>query len=62
LEITKNFAKKKFFTIIKPTKFLIKTKKMQKLLDFIQKNKAIALLAPSFPVDFEYPDIINILK
>jgi len=35
---------------------------MQKLLDFIQKNKAIALLAPSFPVDFEYPDIINILK
>jgi hypothetical protein len=62
LEITKNFAKKKFLTIIKPTTFLIKTKKMQKLLDFIQENKSIALLAPSFPVDFEYPDIINILK
>lgn len=35
---------------------------MQKLLEFIQTNKPVALLAPSFPVDFKYPDIINILK
>lgn len=35
---------------------------MQKILDFIQKNKPVALLAPSFPVDFEYPEIINILR
>lgn len=31
-------------------------------LTFIKKNKPIALLAPSFPIDFEYPEIINILK
>ncbi len=35
---------------------------MEKFLSFIQQNKPVALLAPSFPVDFDYPDIINILK
>lgn len=34
----------------------------QKLLEFIQTNKPVALLAPSFPVDFSYPEIIWILK
>lgn len=32
------------------------------ILNFIQKNKPVALLAPSFPIDFECPDIINMLK
>ncbi|MDD3262638.1 MAG: [Fe-Fe] hydrogenase large subunit C-terminal domain-containing protein [Candidatus Absconditabacteria bacterium] len=35
---------------------------MKKLLEFIQINKPVALLAPSFPVDFNYPEIISILK
>lgn len=35
---------------------------MQNLLEYLQQNKPIALLAPSFPVDFEFPEIIQILK
>jgi len=35
---------------------------MKELFEFIQNNKPVALLAPSFPVDFNYPEIINILK
>jgi len=35
---------------------------MEKLLEFIQSNKPVVLLAPSFPVDFTYPEIIWILK
>ncbi|AHB41425.1 NtrC family signal transduction histidine kinase [candidate division SR1 bacterium RAAC1_SR1_1] len=34
----------------------------QKLLEFIQTNKPVVLLAPSFPIDFSYPEIISILK
>lgn len=32
------------------------------LIDILRKEKFIALLAPSFPVDFEYPHIILDLK
>lgn len=32
------------------------------LFDYIQTNKPVALLAPSFPIDFEYPEIIWILN
>lgn len=35
---------------------------IEQQLSFIQENKPIALLAPSFPIDFTYPEIINILK
>lgn len=32
------------------------------LLKIIKANKSIALLAPSFPIDFEYPSIIGMLR
>ncbi len=35
---------------------------IKEVFNYIQINKPIALLAPSFPVDFEYPDIIEILR
>jgi len=34
----------------------------QELFDIIKKNKAIAMLAPSFPIDFKHPNIIGMLK
>lgn len=35
---------------------------LQTLVDVLQKEKILWLLAPSFPVDFSYPDIIIDLK
>lgn len=34
----------------------------QQLIDTIKKHKSIALLAPSFPIDFDYPNIIGMLR
>lgn len=38
------------------------TPELQSIVDALQKEKIIGLLAPSFPVDFEYPGIIISLK
>jgi len=38
------------------------TPELQAIVDALQNEKIIALLAPSFPVDFEYPQIILSLK
>jgi iron only hydrogenase large subunit-like protein len=35
---------------------------MQNKIDMIKNNKAIALLAPTFAIDFKYPNIIGMLK
>jgi len=35
---------------------------MQEKLDLIKKNKSVALLAPTFPIDFKYPNIIGMLR
>jgi iron only hydrogenase large subunit-like protein len=35
---------------------------MKELFEYIQQNKPVALLAPSFVVDFEYPDSIKKLR
>lgn len=35
---------------------------IKQLFEYIKTNKPVALLAPSFPVDFSYPEIIGILK
>ena len=51
--------------------FLIKTIKikelkngmeLQKKIDLIKNNEAVALLAPSFCIDFKYPNIIGMLE
>lgn len=34
---------------------------MNNLKSYLSKNKAIAILAPSFPIDFKYPNIIGAL-
>jgi hypothetical protein len=38
------------------------TSELQTLINALCKEKIVALLAPSFPVDFEYPQIILNLK
>lgn len=39
------------------------TPKIKELLNLIEKkNKMVAMLAPSFPVDFSYPEIVGMLK
>jgi hypothetical protein len=38
------------------------TPELQSIVDALQKEKIVCLLAPSFPVDFEYPEIILNLK
>lgn len=39
------------------------TPEIKKLLNLIEKKeKMVAMLAPSFPIDFSYPEIIGILK
>jgi len=35
---------------------------MQNKIDLIKKNKSVALLAPTFAIDFKYPNIIGMLK
>lgn len=35
---------------------------VQEIAEYIKSNKTIALLAPSFPVDFEYPKIVKQLR
>lgn len=35
---------------------------MMNLSELIKKNKSIALLAPSFPIDFSYPNVIGMLR
>jgi len=35
---------------------------MQEKLDLIKNNKSVALLAPTFPIDFKYPNIIGMLR
>ncbi|MBU3964234.1 hypothetical protein KJ562_00650 [Patescibacteria group bacterium] len=35
---------------------------MKDIINLIRKNKSVALLAPSFPIDFKYPDIIGMLR
>jgi len=35
---------------------------LQEKIDLIKNNKAVAMLAPSFPIDFKYPNIIGMLK
>jgi hypothetical protein len=41
---------------------MLLTPELQTLVNALQKEKIICLLAPSFPVDFEYPNIILDLK
>ena len=38
------------------------TPELQAIVDALQNEKIVALLAPSFPVDFSYPEIIISLK
>lgn len=38
------------------------TPELQNIVDSLKNEKIIGLLAPSFPVDFEYPEIIINLK
>jgi len=39
------------------------TPEVKELFDFLrQKPKMVAMLAPSFPIDFSYPEIIGMLK
>jgi len=35
---------------------------LQKKIDLIKKNESVAMLAPSFPIDFAYPNIIGMLR
>ncbi len=35
---------------------------LQKKIDLIKNNEAVALLAPTFVIDFKYPNIIGMLK
>jgi len=35
---------------------------LQEKIDLIKNNKTVALLAPSFPIDFKYPNIIGMLE
>ncbi len=35
---------------------------MNKIIPIIKNNKSIALLAPAFPIDFAYPNIIGMLR
>jgi iron only hydrogenase large subunit-like protein len=35
---------------------------MKENIDLIKNNKSVALLAPSFPVDFKYPAVIGMLR
>lgn len=35
---------------------------MQEKIDLIKNNKSVALLAPTFPIDFKYPNIIGMLR
>ncbi len=37
-------------------------KNIKNILALIKDNKSIALLAPAFPIDFKYPDIIGMLR
>ena len=34
----------------------------KELFEIIKKNRSLVMLAPSFPVDFEYPNVIGMLK
>jgi len=35
---------------------------LQEKIDLIKNNEAVAMLAPSFPIDFKYPNIIGMLR
>jgi iron only hydrogenase large subunit-like protein len=35
---------------------------LQEKIDLIKNNEAVAFLAPSFPIDFKYPNIIGMLE
>ena len=35
---------------------------MQQIADLIKNEKSIVMLAPSFPIDFQYPNIIGMLR
>jgi len=35
---------------------------LKEKIDLIKNNEAVAMLAPSFPIDFKYPNIIGMLK
>jgi len=35
---------------------------LEEKINLIKNNKAVALLAPSFPIDFKYPNIVGMLK
>ncbi|MCX6738063.1 MAG: hypothetical protein NTY11_01420 [Candidatus Parcubacteria bacterium] len=37
-------------------------KNTKDIINLIKDNKSIALLAPTFPIDFKYPDIIGMLR
>jgi iron only hydrogenase large subunit-like protein len=37
-------------------------KNTKDIINLIENNKSIALLAPAFPIDFKYPDIIGMLR
>lgn len=37
-------------------------KNVKDIINLIKDNKSIALLAPAFPIDFKYPDIIGMLR
>jgi len=41
---------------------MVLTPELQTLVDALQHEKIVVLLAPSFPVDFVYPDVILDLK
>jgi len=35
---------------------------LEKKISLVKNNKAVAILAPSFPIDFKYPNIIGMLR
>jgi len=41
---------------------MVLTPELQNIADVLKQKKIIGLLAPSFPVDFAYPEIIISLK